>query len=1291
MHKNMKQNAIFAVFRERKCSKSWPMSPDTPSPIANRYPTWIRRSGLVLASVLLVWLLAWMLVPVLLKNTLETHLSGQLGRQVTLGQIDFKPWSLELTLQDVSVAKVSAGGVNAPKVMAPPQLFIKRIYIDAEIQSLARWAPVVDAIVVDSPHLNLAYKGAGHYDVDDLLATLAARPAEPQASPLRFALYNLTLSDGAVSFTDVPQGKTHQLRQLQISLPFLSNLDSKRDVQVSPKLMFELNGSRFDSTAQSTPFAQTHKTDARLQVSHLDLAPYLGYWPASLPVRLNSAVFSADVKLAFEQAAQASVLLSGQVSATGVQLVTTGETGQALGKGDQPTAASELLSFEQLSVQLKAVRPLTREVQLGRVEWTQPRMTLRRNRAGEVNWLSVFKPPHHPSIATGNVASSPSNTATSASNNPSSGKLSSTAGWTLGVDEVSLREGEIGWMDETLAKPAQLTLSALDLQAHALTWPFKQPMPLEGRARLASATLSFKGTATDQAANVTAKLADMPLGLAAPYLADVFTPTLDGVLNADLGLIWKAATASEASQIQLQVPSLSLNKLVLAGDKKAPLASIKQVQLDGVAVDLGRRTLAMDHVRVTQPQTRVTRAADGRWMFQEWFKPGPAPLATPPQLASADGEEAWSMVLNELQLAEGQVSYQDNAQAKPVVLDVSAVSAQVKNLSTLGTQPFGLNLTARVRHGHPEPGTLSWRGTGTRSPLALQGDLTAERLPLHALAPYASDRLNVALLRVDTSFKGRLSVAQQSTGLALQLHGDTRLEDVRVQTQRQAEPFVPKEELLSWKSLNLQGLDVAVNPEAATRVDVQGAVLSDFYARLVLDEAGRFNLQDVMKPASPEASITAPTAEVTQNTTKTVAASPGKTVAKADFDIDGSKPSHIRVGAVSLLGGRVDFTDRFIKPNYSAELSELAGKLSAFSTQPVNGEVQLADLELRGRAEGSATLEVLGKINPLAKPLALDIQGRVRDLELPPLSPYAVRYAGYGIERGKLSVDVAYKVQPDGQLTANNNIILNQLKFGDQVPNAPTSLPVKLAVALLADRNGVIDVNLPVNGSLNDPQFRLMPVIFRIIGNLIVKAIASPFSLLASALGGSGGDELSMVSFEPGSAVLTASAKLGLDKVAKALQDRPALKMTVVGTASLDLEREAYKREQLRDLVQAEKRRKQTQAGSAEATAASTDVPAQDYPALLKSVYRRADFPKPRNLMGLAKDLPVPEMEALLLAHLDASESAIQALALRRGVAVRDYLASLKLPADRLFLGAAKAVPPEAKWQPRAELNLAIN
>ena len=191
-----------------------------------------------------------------------------------------------------------------------------------------------------------------------------------------------------------------------------------------------------------------------------------------------------------------------------------------------------------------------------------------------------------------------------------------------------------------------------------------------------------------------------------------------------------------------------------------------------------------------------------------------------------------------------------------------------------------------------------------------------------------------------------------------------------------------------------------------------------------------------------------------------------------------------------------------------------------------------------------------------------------------------------------------------------------------------------------------------------------------------------------------------MVGFAPGTAVLGADAKVSLDKVAKALTYRPALKMTVIGTASLDVERDAYKLERLNALLHAEKRRAALAGGAAlPAVAASASASAvqaapitdAEKPALLREVYKRADMAKPRNLIGMAKDIPVPEMEALLLANIAVTDDVMRELALQRGVAVKDYLASRQLPVERLFLGAVKPVPADGKWTPRAELNLMTN
>lgn len=1270
---------------------------------AVRSPRWHRRAAWALGGLLLLWALAWAAVPAVLKWQLEKGLSEKLGRQVTVGAVDFKPWSLELTLSDLAVARAAAApGFPQESSQQIPQISIKRLYIDGELQSLLRLAPVVDAIVLDEPLLSLTHLGQGRYDIDDMLARLQPAADEPPGKPPRFALYNLMLSGGQADFHDLAVGKRHELRHLTLAVPFLSNLRSQRDIKTAPHLSFTLNGSHFDTTAESTPFAQTRKTDATFRLSALDLQPYLGYLPASLPLRLQSGVLNADLNVAFEQTPETVVKLSGSVTADQVRL---------LSAAGGPAAAPELLAFERLQVVMDDVRPLAQVIKLSSVVLSSPVLSVTRDRSGRLNLLP---------IATKRIAADARPERVKGQNNAASQASTTPAAtpWKVEVASLAVRGGSVNWLDQSLASPAQIRLNGLVLDASAIAFPFAAAAPLQfkgsigldaaavaatapqaaarkkavqaGLAAPASAAtpalLSFSGSATDAAADIQATLAAWPLNMAAKYIGQFLLPALNGQLDAELGIHWQAARGDKAQVLQLSAPQLSVRDIVLA-EGKTSLVSVRRVDVTGMDIDLATQSFQAAKMQLSQPKARVDRDADKRWMYERWLAShglGPQPASAPASKTTASTTSAWRVAIGDVSLDGGAFSFSDQAGAKPVAFEVTGVKAQLQGLllddrpsaRAQAAKPMPFSASLQLASGRVPPGKLDFKGSLGLVPLQAQGQLVLERMPLQAFEPYFGEQLNVDLLRADTSFRGRVAWRQTPAGPHAQLAGDVALEEF------QANTLAPSEGLLAWKALTLRGLKLALEPAQATRVDVRETVLSDFFARVIITPEGRINLQDLLKPP-PGTEGAIKTGAVDDRPERAT----GQNNAKTKDQAAGPAPV-IKVGPMTLVNGRVLFSDRFVRPNYSANLSELSGKLSAFSSAPAAGAPAMAELELRGRAEGTASLEIVGKLNPLAQPLALDIQGKVRDLELPPLSPYAIKYSGYGINRGKLSVDVSYVVQPDGQLTARNKVVLNQLSFGEKVEGATASLPVKLAVALLADRNGVIDIDLPISGSLNDPQFSLGPVIVKVILNVIVKAITAPFSLLAGALGGGGGEELASVSFAPGSARLAPEARAGLDKVAKALTDRPALQLTVVGTSSLEAEREGFKRERLDQLLRAEKRRSLLAQGGT-ASAGVTVSPAE-VPALLKEVYQRADMAKPRNLVGMTKDLPVAEMEKLLLADITVSEDAMRELAVRRGVAVKDYLASRDLAPARLFLGATKTLPPDPAWTPRAELNLAM-
>lgn len=1265
---------------------------------------WLQRCLWVVGAWLIAWLLGWLALPPLVKHLAQTRGSEALGRTLTIGAVDFKPWTLELTVKDIRIA--SADGKST-------QFALAEAYVDAEMQSVLRLAPVVDAIRISRPELHLTHTGGGHYDIDDLLERFKPDPAAPASSPARFALHNIELTDGLVDFTDLVAGtaREHHLRKLQLALPFVSNFNSQRDVTVQPRLAFELNGSAFDTAAQATPFAQTRKGEVELHIARLDFAPYLPYLPASLPVRVQGAVLDSDLKIAFEQSPSTKVAVSGAVTLSRLQVA--------------DKAGGDLLAVHALRAQLKELRPLEQFLALESVDIEEPTVTVVRNRAGEL----VL-----PGTGSGSAASA---SAPAASSSLSAGaKAADTAApanlWKVELGKLQLQGGQVRFTDQSTAPAVKLLLGSTRITVQDVRWPFEAPASFEASAQLQSQDakggkpvgIALQGEGTDAKGSANVHLTDMGLPLLAPYLNPYLVPQVKGTLEGELVGNWNG------TQVQLSAPRIALRDFALvpaagATDAKAEdLPSFKLLQLTQVAADLGKHSLTVGGLSLASPRVRVLRDEDGQWMFSRWLKP-PAEAKPETQVQnSANGKDkgtadktaknkadanpaspAWTLQLNEFTLDDGTLSFADKVPQKPVFLELSSLQAHAKGLSPEGKKPVPVTFFAKVRSARTEPGSLRFDGSVMWDPLLAQGVLDAKQLPLQAVAPYVMSQLRLDLLRADTSFKGQLRYAALPAGPEVQVRGDAAVEELVLNSlyatvpsaktnanagslplvaskasPRPASDAATSEELLNWKALSVPGIEFNLAPGAPMRLKVKEVSLSDFYARLIISPEGRLVLQDIVRPedvgppasaqgAAPPnaaASVPAPTASVPR-------------ASATDPVID--------IGTIKLINGRVAFSDRFIQPNYSASLTELGGSLSHFSSQAPQGSVQMADLELRGRAEGTASLEITGKVNPLAKPLALDITGKVRDLELSPLSSYAIKYAGYGIERGKLSVDVKYSVAPDGQLQASNNIVLNQLVFGDAVEGAASHLPVKLAVALLADRNGVIDLNVPLSGSLNDPQFRVWPIVWKIVGNLITKAITAPFNLISGLFSGDGGaDELSTVPFEPGTARISAAAQANLDKVAKALVDKPSLRLTVVGTASLEREAQAIQKDWLANLVLAEKRRTAATAGK-DVTAVAAVTP-EEYPVLLKEAYRRSDIKKPRNIVGLTKDLPQSDMEALLLASFVVDEDAVRELALNRSLAVRDYLTARQLPSARLFLGAARTAPSEADWQPRAELNI---
>jgi uncharacterized protein involved in outer membrane biogenesis len=1096
--------------------------------------------------------------------------SEALGRPVSIGRAHVQPWRLAIVVEQLRIA----GATPA----APPLLTLERLDAALSLRSLLRGHVVVESMALVQPELRLARLAEGRYDIDDLIRRFAAQPGAADDGEPEFAVYNIELSEGRILFDDRPVHRQHELAGLRLALPFLSTIAADVSVKVQPHLSGQLDGVAFDSRAEALPFAEDASARLSLKLAGLDLAPLAAYLPADLPLRLQGGRLDLDLAADFAERPRQlpGVKLSGRVRLN--ELALTRPDGQPL------------LALKQADLPLADVQPLRRHVVLGQVLLDAPTI--------HVGPL--------PQARRGGPAAPP---------------------WQVGLAGLEVREGRVEFR--------QLALDSVELKLGAAAWPLKQPLTLDARLRLDQARLSARARLAPEALQADVELDDLAVGRLAAWLPLPANAALAVQVSTRAALtVERPLDGGAVDRARLALRDLQMDDLRLSLAGK-PLLAMAHGRLDRADIDAATRTLQLGQLRLDAPLVQLERDAAGRLNLEALR---PAAEAEP----SARGP-SWKLQLAGLAIERGGLRWRDAAVAlglAPVALAVEPLRLQLASLAWPAVGPVQVQLGATVaalgvnnQPVVPSGGSLQWSGSVGLAPWAASGSLQARGLPLHLLGAYVNPAWGLHLQRAELGLKAQVGATQQpGGGWQASAEGDVRLGPLALlQTRMVDGQRVVGEDLLSWQSLQLVGAKLALAPGAAPKLAVQDAQLDDAYARLIINEQGRFNLRDI-RPAE-------------------AASAPAAAAAPLEFAAE----------RIRLNRGLVDFSDRFVRPNYSARLTELQGSLGAFSSTGT----QMAPLTLRGRIAGTGQLDVEGRLKP-GTPLAMDLLANASDIELAPLSGYAGRYAGYAIERGKLSARMRYQVEPGGQLVASNQLILNQLTFGDRVdsPDA-TSLPVRLAAALLKDRHGVIDIQLPVSGSLNDPEFSVGGVLWKLLLNLIGKALTSPFSLFS----GSDAPEAAQVRFAPGSAELTGSDQL--DRIARLLLDKPDVQLTLTGWADPVMEGVALRAQRLDGALKAQ------------------NAPTPE--AALQQLYQASPLPnKPRNMVGLPKELPAEQMRGLLMGSYIVDGDTLRQLAVTRAIAVRDALLARGVPNTRMYLAAPKLCDGacEDGWQPHVEMSL---
>jgi hypothetical protein len=716
--------------------------------------------------------------------------------------------------------------------------------------------------------------------------------------------------------------------------------------------------------------------------------------------------------------------------------------------------------------------------------------------------------------------------------------------------------------------------------------------------------------------------------------------------------------------------------------------TVPELILSGTTLDLKRRQAHSDSLSLAGVKLVTWLEPDGSFNLlklaaapvpsapAQAASPPTSPPASPPALSAPGGGAApaptWAFDLREFTLRDASVSAEDRRTKPAAKVLIAPLSIKVIGANLDLGKPLNVQLESKIN----DAGSLNVTGVVTPQPLDANLTLKLAGVELAAIQPYIAQYTSMTLL--SGALSGDAKVHYGPRQPALQFGGNISVANLHTVDNALHEDFI------NWERLDIQGLNFQHDPD---RLDIDQVTARKLYARVIIESDESINVKRVL--TGPGATVVAPSGNTGPPIVATAAPAPAAplprtskksapakgaaaaaTSAASAPNAASSMPMSIK--RIVLKAGQANFADLSVMPNFATGIQNLEGTVLGLSSK-TNSR---AKVDIHGSVDAFAPVSISGEVNVLSAVLYTDLTMSFKNIELSTFNPYSGKFAGYNISRGKLTTELHYKV--DGRkLDAQHHIIVDQLEFGDKTESKDAvSLPVKLAVALLKDRDGVIDLNLPVTGSLDDPQFKLGPIIWKVFVHILEKAVTAPFALLGSLFGG--GPDLQFVDFQPGAAELDPGATEKARTMVKALDSRPQLKIEIPIAVVNELDRPQLVEEkfqaQIHEIQAATARKKSPGPtvgfGQLDATA-QLDLLTQLY---TKNFGAEPKFPESIAAIKAKPEIAAAKIEFLgreLHQHIAISDSDLTALGQQRAMNLQQaLLTGTQLDPERVFLVA---------------------
>ena len=647
--------------------------------------------------------------------------------------------------------------------------------------------------------------------------------------------------------------------------------------------------------------------------------------------------------------------------------------------------------------------------------------------------------------------------------------------------------------------PIHYTLNNLhfskdDLSVHALKMALKDQEKITLASSLSLDPLRFHGEL---------RISRFHLPLIYDYVAPKVSATLlEGYVSATIP--FTLDLSKEPLQATIEKASVHVEELIYHDSSSQKVLEIPSLTLDAIDFRWPEATLSINALTLTKPFVSLLFEKDYALNLITLFTP--KQHSTPPQpkeAASQTHTPSFHAVLNQLQILEGNIDIVDR-NVKGSKINLSNLSISTDTLSTDFNQSIAYTLSSTI----DKTSSLTLKGSFNPQKNILVTHMDAKKIDCAKAQPYLSPFTTITLAKGLLSSQATLSLNLSKT-FSLLYKGDVTLSGLSINDETGTS-------LLSWDTLLLSQVVYNTQPSL---LHVKKIALSKPYINLDIKKDKSTNFSTLIKE-SP-----APSKKVSS----TKKAPPSK-----------ETPMEIVIGDVLLKGGSASFKDASLPIPFATLIHHLNGSFSTFNTKSSKPSV----LNLEGKVDKYGYAKIGGNLLPLDFKDRSNLKILFKNIDMPSLTPYSGKFIGYAIAKGKLSMDLSYKIK-QGKMEGDNKINLDSLTLGEKIESEDaTSLPLAFAIAVLKDSKGQIDIDLPVSGDLNDPDFKYGALVWKAIGNLLGSIITSPFSLLGSMLGIET-ETLKSIDFAGGEFELIASEEEKMEQYKAILEKKPGLKLTI--------------------------------------------------------------------------------------------------------------------------------------------------